>query len=461
MARTSKDPAGATVLVVDDEATNRQALRLVLEDEGYRIVEAGDGDEGLDKVRREEPDLVLLDIRMPKVDGMTALQQIRKLRIDLPVVMISGHGTIATAVEALRLGADDFLEKPLERDIVVKRIAALVERRKLQEKVAALEADEAARHTLVGESEPMRRVRELIRKAGPTQATVLITGESGTGKELVAREIHRASLRCAEAFIKVNCAAIPDELIESELFGHEKGAFTGAARKQVGRFARAHGGTLFLDEIGDMSVKTQAKVLRALQDGEIEPLGAGRHLQVDVRVLAATNKDLRDEIGDGRFREDLFYRLNVLPVPLPPLRERLDDLPALIEHFAARICEENNFRLRHFADGAIAKLRERTWPGNIRELRNYMERAIILTQNEEIEASDLPEVDQDRAPEVVSLMQAPTLKEFKERAEREFLRRKLVENEWNITRTAQTIGTPRSNLYKKLEAYDLERTADA
>jgi two-component system nitrogen regulation response regulator NtrX len=461
VAGSAKGPMAAAVLVVDDEPTNRHALRLVLEDEGHRVIEARDGAEGLRAVATGDPDLVLLDIRMPGLDGIAVLEKLREARPDVPVIMISGHGTIATAVQALRLGAEDFLEKPLERDIVVKRVAALVERRRLQRKVEALEEDEAARYRLIGSSEPMSRVRELIARAGPTQATVLITGESGTGKELVAREIHRVSSRGAGPFVKVNCAAIPDDLIESELFGHEKGAFTGAASRQTGRFARAHRGTLLLDEIGDMSLRTQAKVLRALQDGEIEPLGAGRQIQVDVRVIAATNKDLRREIDEGRFREDLYYRLNVLPVQLPPLRDRRGDIPDLIGHLTAQICRENNFRPRSFTPGALEQLSGRTWPGNVRELRNFLERAIILAPSDPIDAESLPEGDGDSAAELASLMQAGTLREFKERAEREYLRRKLLDNDWNITRTAQVIGTPRSNLYKKLEAYGLERTADA
>ncbi|UCF68159.1 MAG: sigma-54-dependent Fis family transcriptional regulator, partial [Acidobacteriota bacterium] len=368
---------------------------------------------------------------------------------------------IETAVEALRLGAEDFLEKPLEREVVLRRLSSVLERRRLAEEVANLQADEDARWRLVGKSPAMRQVRELIERAGPTQATVLITGESGTGKELVARAIHQVSTRADKAFVKVNCAAIPDELIKSELFGHEKGAFTGATARQRGRFVRAHRGTIFLDEIGDMSLRTQAKVLRALQDGEIEPLGAPEPIRVDVRVIAATNKDLREEIEASRFREDLFYRLNVLPIQIPPLRERSEDVPPLVEHLTALICHENNFRPRRFSAEAMEQLVQRSWLGNVRELRNYLERAIILAPGEQIERSDLPDAESSATPADRRLLDAATLKEFKEQAEREYLLRKLEQHDWNITRTAQAIDTPRSNLYKKLEAYGLARAASS
>ena len=421
------------------------------------IVERANGEEALGLVLSRPPDALLLDIRMPRLSGLDVLTKIREAGVDLPILMISGHATISTAVEALRLGAQDFLEKPLEREIVLRRLAGQLERARLREVVESQREEEGERYKLVGSSQAMVDVRALIERAGPTQATVLITGESGTGKELVARGIHQASTRAAGAFIKVNCAAIPDELIESELFGHEKGAFTGAATRQKGRFARAHGGTIFLDEIGDMSLKTQAKVLRALQDGEIEPLGAGRPVRVDVRVLAATNKDLRAEIREGNFREDLYYRLSVLPIQLPPLRERRDDIPALVEHLAQIVCRENNFKRVQFSDDALERLAQRPWQGNVRELRNAIERAIILAPGSQIEGRDLPPVEEDIHTADDSLMQIDTLREYKEASEREYLRRKLDEHGWNITRTAQAIETPRSNLYKKLEQYDLSQ----
>ena len=452
---------GAAILVVDDEAAIRDALRMILEYEGYRVLEAASGEDALSVLSRSHPDAVLLDIRMKGMSGLEALERIRALHPGLPVLMVSGHGTIETAVAALRLGAQDFLEKPLERDVVLARIAGLLERAHLREEVASRRRDEQDRHLLVGNSAAMMRVRELIARAGPAQATVLITGESGTGKELVARAIHCASSRAEGPFIKVNCAAIPDDLIESELFGHEKGSFTGATARQKGRFARAHGGTIFLDEIGDMSLRTQAKVLRALQEGEIEPLGAGATVRVDVRVIAATNKDLRTEIAAGRFREDLYYRLSVLPIPIPPLRERREDVPLLVEHLARRVAEENNFRPRRFAPAALAALAARPWPGNVRELSNVIERALILAPGEVVELDDLPGADATAATPAGGWLGAPTLREFKERSERDYLLARLEENGWNITRTAQAIGTPRSNLYKRLEHHGLVRLASA
>ncbi|MBP7146030.1 MAG: sigma-54-dependent Fis family transcriptional regulator [Acidobacteria bacterium] len=455
MARIS----GACVLVADDERAIRDALRMILEYEGYRVVEATDGEQVLPVARAEHPDAVLLDIRMPRLSGLEALRKLREAYPELPVLMISGHGTIETAVEALRGGAQDFLEKPLEREVVLRRLAGILERARLREEVASARVGDDLRWKLVGQSAPMQRVFELIERTGPTQATVLITGESGTGKELVARAIHARSPRAEAPFIKVNCAAIPDELIESELFGHEKGAFTGASLRQRGRFARAHGGTLLLDEIGDMSLRTQAKVLRALQDGEIEPLGAGRPVHVDVRVIAATNKDLRTEMEAGRFREDLYYRLSVLPIQLPPLRARREDIPPLIEHLTAQICAENNFRPRRFSRAAIQALAERPWPGNVRELRNTLERALILSTGETIDVGELPEAEAAAQGDGEAWLAAPTLREFKERSERVYLLGKLEEHGWNITRTAQAIGTPRSNLYKRLEHHGLARLA--
>ncbi len=452
---------GAAILVVDDEAAIRDALRMILEYEGYRVLEASSGEDALSVLSRAHADAALLDIRMKGMSGLEALERIRALHPALPVLMVSGHGTIETAVSALRLGAQDFLEKPLERDVVLARIAGLLERAHLREEAASRRRDEEDRYRLVGDSPAMLRVRELIGRAGPAQATVLITGESGTGKELVARAIHRVSSRADAPFIKVNCAAIPDDLIESELFGHEKGSFTGATARQKGRFARAHGGTILLDEIGDMSLRTQAKVLRALQEGEIEPLGSGAPVRVDVRVIAATNKDLRTEIAAGRFREDLYYRLSVLPIPIPPLRERREDIPQLVEQLAQRVVEDNNFRPRRFSPAALAALAARPWPGNVRELSNVIERALILAPGETVELDDLPGADPTAVAPPGSWLGAPTLREFKERSERDYLLARLEENGWNITRTAQAIGTPRSNLYKRLEHHGLVRLTGA
>lgn len=448
---------GATILVVDDEAAIRDALRLILEYEGYRVIEAAEGDEALRRLRNVTPHAVLLDVRLPKHSGLDVLRTLREGGADMPVLMISGHGTIATAVEALSAGANDFLEKPLEREVVLHRLGAALDRAQLRTESLLRSRDEQGRYHLVGQSEAMQRVRELISRAGPVQATVLITGESGTGKELVARAVHAMSTRADAPFVKVNCAAIPDELIESELFGYEKGAFTGAAQKQKGRFANAHGGTILLDEIGDMSLKTQAKVLRALQDGEIEPLGAGGTVRVDVRVIAATNKDLRVAIKAGDFREDLYYRLSVLPIHIPPLRERRDDIPAIVEHLTALICRDNNLRPRQLTPAALESLRNRSWPGNVRELRNVLERAVILAPAETIDVGHLADGEAGTAKESAEFLDAPTLREFKDLSERRYLLRKLEEYGWNVTKTAQAIATPRSNLYKKLEHHDLVR----
>lgn len=450
-----------TVLVADDEEAIRASLRMILEHEGYQVREAPDGEAAVTAVRAGVPDAVILDILMPRLDGLQALPKILATAPDLPVLVISGHGTIETAVEALRLGAQDFLEKPLQRDVVLRRLATVLERGRLREEAQIRHREEEGRWQIIGEGQGMKQVRELIRRAGPTQATVLITGESGTGKELVARAIHEASLRAKGPFVRVNCAAIPDELIESELFGHEKGSFTGAQERQKGRFARANGGTIFLDEVGDMSLKTQAKVLRTLQEGDIEPLGAGRQVKVDVRVIAATNKDLKVEIAAGRFREDLYYRLNVLPIHLPPLRDRREDIPALVTHLVHQLCRENNKRPRAFSRAALEALAARPWPGNVRELGNLIERTLILSPEgaDTIELQDLPDTEIPQGAKTGSWLDASTLAEFKERAEREYLLRRLEENDWNVTRTATAIDTPRSNLYKRLEHHGLARQA--
>jgi two-component system nitrogen regulation response regulator NtrX len=458
------------ILVIDDEAAIRDSMRMILEYEGYDFIGAPSGQEGIAAAERDRPDLVFLDIKMPGMDGMEVLSRIRTLNADLPVVIISGHGTVATAVEATKLGAFDFIEKPLASERILVTIRnALAERRLRDENVSLRRAVEV-RHEMVGSSPALKQVIEAVRRAAPTNATVLIQGESGVGKELVARMIHRSSLRRTERFVQVNCAAIPDELIESELFGHEKGSFTGATEKQIGKFEQADRGTIFLDEIGDMSVKTQAKVLRVLQEGEVERVGSARTLKVDVRVIAATNKDLEREIEKGSFREDLFFRLSVIPVFVPPLRERTEDVPALVRHFADQFSRENNFRPKRFSQAAMELLQHHRWKGNIRELRNTVERVIIMTPNDIVDVADLPESMRSETarlggapaaePELSGGERAGSLREFKEAAERTFLVQKLRENGWNISRTAEAIGTPRSNLYKKLEQYNIKQELD-
>ncbi len=462
--------SGPLILVADDEADIRASLRRILEYEKMRVDEAASGAEALEKVERARPDVVLLDIKMPRVDGLEALAQIRRRDGDLPVIVISGHGTIATAVEATKLGAFDFMEKPLERDRVLLVLRNALERRRLQEENRDLRLSFEERFRMVGDSSAVRRVQEAMARAAPTKASVLITGESGTGKELVARAVHRNSPRSDKPFVKVNCAAIPEELIESELFGHEKGSFTGAVRDQVGKFVQADGGTILLDEIGDMSLKTQSKVLRVLQDGEVEPVGAAKAFRVDVRVIAATNKDLTEEILAGRFREDLYFRLNVVPIELPPLRDRREDIPQLVEYLATTFCRENNYRVKAFAPDAVETLREMPWRGNVRELRNAVERLIIMTPADTIRAGDLPagiglslgtQADSAAASHIRVAHEGLSLQAFKDAAEKAYLLAKLREHDWNIAATAKAVDTPRSNLYKKLEAYGLRREKEA
>ncbi len=454
----------ASVLVVDDERSIRESLRMILEFEGYRVEEAGDGLEALRIVRERPPDALLLDIRMPEMDGLDALKTLRERGYEMPVLMISGHADVASAVEATRRGAFDFFEKPLQRDRVLLSLRNAVEANRLQKenRQAAAAGTGVAAHELVGSTLAIRKLRETIELAAPTAATVLIVGESGTGKELVARAIHDRSPRKGQAFVQVNCAAIPEELIESELFGHEKGSFTGAVRKQTGKFVAADGGTIFLDEVGDMSARTQAKVLRVLESGDVEPVGAEKVIRVNVRVVAATNRDLEAEIREGRFREDLFYRLNVVPIRTPPLRERLDDLPVLVEYFARRFCEANNYRAKKFAPEAIELLRSQPWKGNVRELRNLVERLLILSPGETIDASAVASLAGSGKPALAeAFLGLKTLREFRDQAERLFLLQRLEEHHWNVTQTAAAIDTPRSNLYKKMDQYDIRRKEPA
>ncbi len=460
----------ARILVIDDEAEIRRSVRMILEYEGYDVQEASSGPEGLALIEREPPDLAFMDIRMPGMDGLEALQKIRQLNEALPVVIISGHGTVSTAVEATKLGAFDFIEKPLASERVLLTIRNALDSTRLQDENRSLKRAVEARYQMVGESPGLRQIWDAIKRAAPTNATVLLLGESGVGKELVARSIHRNSLRGRERFVQVNCAAIPEELIESELFGHEKGSFTGATEKQIGKFEQADKGTIFLDEVGDMSAKTQAKVLRVLQEGEVERLGSARTIKVDVRVIAATNKDLEAEIERGTFREDLYFRLSVIPIKVPPLRERREDIPALVRHFADLFGRENNRRPARFTAAALEFMQKARWKGNVRELRNTVERLLIMTPGESIDVDDLRDVVRaDARPAAPAAEPAAaggnhvspnTLREFKESAERKFLVEKLRENAWNISKTAEVIGTPRSNLYKKLEQYAITQESD-
>jgi two-component system nitrogen regulation response regulator NtrX len=450
------------VLVIDDETAIREAIRMTLEYEGYKVDEARSGSDGLDKAGKTPYDAILLDIKMPILDGMEVLDNLKEQKVAAPVIMVSGHGDISTAVECTKRGAYDFLEKPLNRDKLLLTVRNAVRVQKLEEENIELKEKREKEYQLVGDSQLMRDLKSQIERAAPTKATVLITGESGTGKELVAREIHRRSSRANQPFVQVNCAAIPNELIESELFGHEKGSFTGAIRKQTGKFVAADGGTIFLDEIGDMSQSAQAKVLRVLQEGEVEPVGAATVVKVDVRVIAATNKELTEEIRLGRFREDLYYRLNVIPVRTPPLRERRDDIPVLAEHFAKLFSEEHNYHVKAFTPAALRALQDAAWRGNVRELRNMIERLVIMVPADRIDISDLPAEFFRTSTEIItSAMRLNTLQEFKDEAEKAFIVAKLREFGWNVSKTAEAIDTPRSNLYKKIEQYNIKREAGA
>jgi len=457
----------ARILVVDDEAEIRRSVRMILEYEGHDVQEASSGPEALALVQREAPDLVFLDIKMPGMDGLEVLQKMRELNDALPIVIISGHATVSTAVEATKLGAFDFIEKPLSSERVLVTIRNVLDQTRLADENRSLKRAVEARHQMVGESAALRQIWDAIKRAAPTNATVLLLGESGVGKELVARAIHRNSLRSRERFVQVNCAAIPEELIESELFGHEKGSFTGATEKQIGKFEQADRGTIFLDEVGDMSAKTQAKVLRVLQEGEVERLGSARTIKVDVRVIAATNKDLEAEIEKGTFREDLYFRLSVIPIRVPPLRDRREDIPVLVRHFVDVFSRDNNRRPQRFTAAALEYLQKARWKGNVRELKNTVERLLIMTPGDPIDVEDLREFVRAEAPRTAPAAGADaererpgTLREFKESAEREFLVQKLRENGWNISKTAEVIGTPRSNLYKKLEQYAITQEND-
>ncbi|OFW06331.1 MAG: Fis family transcriptional regulator [Acidobacteria bacterium RIFCSPLOWO2_02_FULL_68_18] len=451
---------------------------MILEYEGYGFMGAASGQEGLALLERERPDLVLLDIKMPGMDGMEVLRTLRELDDGPPVVMISGHGTTSTAVEAVKSGAVDFLDKPLGSERVIVTLQNALKQQGLRRENRALRLAMESKYEIVGRSPALRAVLEAVARAAPTGATVLLLGESGVGKELVARTIHRNSPRAGQRFVQVNCAAIPEELIESELFGHEKGSFTGATEKQIGKFEQADRGTIFLDEVADMSARTQAKVLRVLEEQEVERIGSARTIEVDVRVVAATNRNLEEMIQRGEFREDLYFRLSVIPIVVPPLRERREDIPLLVQHFAQRTGEEHNLKPKQFDSRAMDALQRHGWRGNIRELRNTVERVMIMTPGDLVRIGDLPqEVRGEAAVGAAAVEPGPpgaaassagpaaslaagTLREFKDASERAFLVQKLRENHWNISKTAEVIDTPRSNLYKKLEQYGISQDAD-
>ena len=448
--------AGEHILIVDDEPAIQSALRGVLEDEGYRVMAVGSGAEAVAVVADEEPDVVFLDIWMPGLDGLETLAQLKRVRPEIAVVMISGHATIETAVKATRLGAYDFIEKPLSLDKTLVTVTRALEHVRLESENQSLREKLDERSQLIGETAVMRALREQIAMAAPTHGRVLIHGENGSGKELVAQAVHALSGRRERAFVEVNCAAIPEELIESELFGHEKGAFTGAHSRRRGRFELADGGTIFLDEIGDMSLKTQAKVLRALEEQSFERVGGKDTVKVDVRVIAASNRDLHALIRDGRFREDLFYRLSVIPIEVPPLRARTEDIPLLVDHFIRVFSSENGKRIKVLSGEALAYFVAYDWPGNVRELRNMVERLVIMAPRDVIDADDLPaplrpKVGWSDAGET----RERTLREARDGFERAYILAELRANDWNMTRTAERLGIERSHLYRKIKAYGI------
>ena len=450
----------ARLLVVDDESGIRSALIQVFEYEGHEVRGAEDGLGGIEAAREFRPDVIFLDVKMPGLDGLDVLARLREEDPSTLVIMISGHGTIDTAVEATRKGAYDFLQKPLDTDRLLVTLRRALDLRGLTQSMADLRSQVESRYEIVGTAYPIRQVLDRIEKVAPTDARVLISGENGTGKELVARAIHRLSPRGDRPFIEVNCAAIPSELIESALFGHIKGSFTGAVADQAGKFEQADTGTLFLDEIGDMSPDAQAKVLRALEQGVITRVGGSKQIEVDVRVIAATNKDLEHEIDEGDFREDLFYRLNVVPIQMPPLRERREDIPMLVQHFTDIMTQREGMSPRSFETAAIDRLQSFSWPGNVRELRNTVERLLILAEGDSVRAEDVDLLATARSGGGGlggELLSTENFSDFKDGAERAYIQQKLRENDWNVAETARRIDMPRSNLYKKIEKYGLLR----
>jgi two-component system, NtrC family, nitrogen regulation response regulator NtrX len=453
-----------TVLVVDDEKNIRRTLRMVLETEGYSVLEAESAEQALEVLQSEPVDLGIFDVRLPGMNGLDLLSKARELWRDLPAIVISGHADTPDIVEAMKRGALDFFSKPVDRDRVVVSVRNALSHRDLEEKVAVLSTRERRfADEMLGESPVMQRLRAEIAKVAPTGGRVLILGESGTGKELIAEEIHRQSKRAEGPFVKVNCAAIPGELIESELFGHEKGSFSGAASRRRGQFEVAHGGTLLLDEIGDMSLAAQAKVLRALQTGEVTRVGSEKAFSVDVRVVAATNKDLPAEVREGNFREDLYFRLNVVPLTAPALRDRLDDVPLLAERFLQLACRDNGLRPKPVDPEVYQRLRQYRWPGNVRELRNVCERMVIMG-GDRLTASDVPDHVGARAEAVpaaasdLSRYGPVPLRELRDLVERDYILKKLEEHDWNITQAAQALGVERTNLHKKIKQHGLSRT---
>jgi len=450
-----------TVLIVDDEEGIRESLTGIFEDEGYEVLSAPSSEEALKTIKERTPDIIFLDVWLPEMDGLEALSKINEMEREVPVIIISGHGNIELAVKATRLGAYDFLEKPLSLDKVLLVAQRALERKQLEIENRALKADLEKKWQLVGDSEKMRVLTQQIEMAAQSNSRVLILGESGTGKELVARLLHEGSPRSNGPFIEVNCAAIPQELIESELFGHEKGSFTGASERKIGKFELANEGSLFLDEIGDMTLQTQAKVLRVLESQVFQRVGGAKSIKVGVRIIAATNKDLSEEVKKGGFREDLFFRLNVIPITVPPLRERKDDIPQLAKFFIDGFASDSGTRPKGLEPEVVRMFQSYSWPGNIRELRNAVERLMIMVPSPVISASDIMALgmfEPGRGVKESDFFSYATLREARDAFEKDFICRKLQENDWNISRTADAISVERSNLHKKIKSYGISES---
>ncbi|HUY15571.1 MAG TPA: sigma-54 dependent transcriptional regulator [Terriglobia bacterium] len=447
-----------SVLIVDDEEGIRESLTNVLEDEGYRVESVGSGEACLEALKKRIPEIILMDIWLPGLDGLQTLEKVQAMENPPMVIMISGHGTIESAVRATKLGAFDFIEKPLSIDKTLLTLQHAAERMALTSQNQKLREELQGQYRILGESVPMKALRQQLALAAPTNGRVLIYGESGTGKELVAHALHQLSSRSAQPFVEVNCAAIPEELIESELFGHVKGSFTGAVEDKVGKFEQAHKGTLFLDEVGDMSLRTQSKVLRVIEEQRFAPLGSGNDLQVDVRIICATNKSLEDEIQKGNFREDLFYRLNVIPFYVPALREHPEDIPALSNHFLITFARSYGRKAKHFSDSALEVLLHYRWPGNVRELKNLVERLVIMAAGECIERRHLPPSIHQESSRRRGAGQRATntgfssLQEARAAYERDYILRKLEESQGNVSRAAEVLGLERSHLYRKMKS---------
>lgn len=446
-----------SVLIVDDEEGIRESLSGILEDEGYDVLTASSGEDALAIAKEHMPDIVFLDVWLPEIDGLETLPRLKEIDANIPVIMISGHGNIEIAVKATRLGAYDFLEKPLSLEKVIITAKRALERKILEEENRSLKENIIKKCRLIGDSEKMRALRQQIEMAAQSNSRVLILGESGTGKELVARLLHEKSQRAGGPFVEVNCAAIPQELIESELFGHEKGAFTGATERKSGKFELADRGTLFLDEIGDMTLQTQAKVLRVIETQAFQKVGGSKNIKVDVRIIAATNKNLMEEVKNGNFREDLYFRLNVIPIIVPPLKERRDDIPLLIKYFIELFASENGIRQKEITPDVVKTFQDYYWPGNIRELKNAVERLMIMVPSDVITKRDVDALGLfgQQVLKEYDYFSHKTLKDARDAFEKDFIIRKLKENNWNVSKTAEVIDVERSNLHKKIKAYEI------